>query len=100
MGGAWAILFSSFFMSIMFPTIFALGVKGLGASTKIGGSLLVMAILGGAVFPPLLGLVAKKAGSLAAGYVLPLAGYVAVALYGWAGRRVEREDVAMAPEVL
>ena len=48
--GAGAILITSFFMSIMYPTIFALGVKGLGPDTKLAGSLLVMAIVGGAIF--------------------------------------------------
>lgn len=43
----------SFFMSLMFPTIFALGLKGLGANTKIGGSMIVIAIIGGAIFTPL-----------------------------------------------
>src|SRR5271157_2515487 len=47
--GLWAIFLTSFFMSLMFPTIFALGLKRLGPNTKIGGSLIVMAIIGGAV---------------------------------------------------
>jgi len=81
--GASAILFTSFFMSVMFPTIFALGVKGLGDDTKLGGSFLVMAILGGAIFPPLLGWIARETGSLALGYVLPAAGYVVVAVYAF-----------------
>src|SRR6202012_2486547 len=46
--GLYAILASSFFMSLMFPTIFALGLKDLGPNTKLGGSLLVMTIIGGA----------------------------------------------------
>ena len=72
--GAWAVVASGFFISIMFPTIFALGLKGLGRNTKIGGSLLVMAIVGGAIFPPVLGLIARHTGSLALGYVVPLVG--------------------------
>ena len=81
--GTWAILATSFFMSIMFPTIFALGVKGLGPSTKLGGSLIVMAILGGAIFPPLSGFLARGSG-IAWAYLLPLAGYVVVAAFGFA----------------
>ena len=69
-------------MSIMFPTIFALGVKGLGPNTKLGGSLIVMAILGGALFPPLSGFLARGRG-IAWAYALPLAGYVVVAAYGF-----------------
>ena len=81
--GACAVVASGFFLSIMFPTIFALGLKGLGRNTKIGGSLLVMAIVGGAIFPPVLGLIARQTGSLALGYVVPLAGFCGVALYGF-----------------
>ncbi len=83
MVGAWAVVASGFFLSIMFPTIFALGLKGLGRNTKIGGSLLVMAIVGGAIFPPVLGLIARQTGSLALGYVVPLVGFIGVAVYGF-----------------
>src|SRR6266481_4886217 len=51
--GLWCVFLTSFFMSLMFPTIFALGLKELGPNTKLGGSLLVMAIVGGAVLTPL-----------------------------------------------
>jgi FHS family L-fucose permease-like MFS transporter len=81
--GAYAIVASSFFLSIMFPTIFALGLKGLGPNTKLAGSFLVMAIVGGAIFPPILGWIAKTTGSLAYGYVVPAIGFVGVALYGF-----------------
>ena len=81
--GAWAVVASGFFLSIMFPTIFALGLKGLGRNTKIGGSLLVMAIVGGAIFPPILGLIARQTGSLALGYVVPLIGFIGVAVFGF-----------------
>ncbi len=81
--GAWGVVISGFFISIMFPTIFALGLKGLGRNTKLGGSLLVMAIVGGAIFPPISGLIARQTGSLALGYVVPLIGFIGVALYGF-----------------
>ncbi|WP_260703789.1 L-fucose:H+ symporter permease [Edaphobacter flagellatus] len=83
MVGAWAIVVSGFFISIMFPTIFALGLKGLGCNTKLGGSLLVMAIVGGAIFPPIQGLIARQTGSLALGYVVPAIGFAGVAIYGF-----------------
>ena len=83
-GGAYAIVAASFFLSIMFPTIFALGLKGLGENTKLGGSMLVMAIVGGAVFPLILGAIARSTGSMALGYLVPLVCYVGVALYGFA----------------
>lgn len=81
--GAWAVVASGFFLSIMFPTIFALGLKGLGKNTKLGGSLLVMAVVGGAVFPPVQGLIARETGSVALGYFIPLIGFVGVAIYGF-----------------
>src|SRR5206468_8709872 len=57
--GTWCIFLTSFFMSLMFPTIFALGLKGLGPNTKLGGSLLVMAIIGGAVLTPVMGWISE-----------------------------------------
>jgi FHS family L-fucose permease-like MFS transporter len=81
MAGCVAILVTSFFMSVMYPTIFALGVGGLGEDTKMGGSLLVIGITGGAVFPPAMGWVTKLTGSVALGYILPILGYIVVALY-------------------
>jgi len=81
--GAYAIVGGSFFLSIMFPTIFALGLKGLGENTKLGGSMLVMAIVGGAFFPLVLGWVAKTTGSMAMGYLVPLACFAGVSLYGF-----------------
>ncbi len=88
MSGAWAILITSFFMSVMYPTIFALGVKGLGADTKLGGSLIVMAIVGGAIFPPAMGWVTRLTGSVALGYILPALGYIVVAIYAFAAPRL------------
>jgi len=96
--GAWAVVASGFFLSIMFPTIFALGLKGLGPNTKLAGSLLVMAIVGGAVFPPVLGLIARTSGSWAKGYVVPLLGFVVVALYGFLAPRVQPAEVAAVPQ--
>jgi len=85
--GLWAVFLTSFFMSVMFPTIFALGLKELGPNTKIGGSFLVMAIVGGAVLTPLMGLVAEGS-SIAIAYLVPLAAYALVAIYAFAGARV------------
>jgi FHS family L-fucose permease-like MFS transporter len=81
--GAWGVVASGFFLSIMYPTIFALGLKGLGRNTKIGGSLLVMAIVGGAIFPPVMGLIARQTGSVALGYLVPMTGFLGVAAYGF-----------------
>jgi len=70
--GLWALFATSFFMSLMFPTIFALGLKGLGPNTKIGGSLIVMAIVGGAILTPLMGLIAEARHTIAPAYIVPL----------------------------
>jgi FHS family L-fucose permease-like MFS transporter len=86
--GLWALLMTSFFMSLMFPTIFALGLKGLGANTKIGGSLIVMAIVGGAIYPPAIGLLSEKLGSLALAYGLLLPAYAFIAYYAFMGSKV------------
>ena len=86
--GVWAMVLTSFFMSLMFPTIFALGLKGLGPNTKIGGSLIVMAIIGGAVLTPLMGLINDRTHSVALAYLVPLAGYVVVGLYGFFGSHI------------
>ncbi|HEY1206133.1 MAG: L-fucose:H+ symporter permease [Bryobacteraceae bacterium] len=98
--GLWAIFLTSFFMSLMFPTIFALGIKGLGPDTKIGGSLLVMAIVGGAAFTPIMGLISDATGSMATAMLVPLVCYVFIAWYSFVGSRlgtpalaaVQRED--------
>ncbi len=94
--GAWAVVASGFFLSIMFPTIFALGLKGLGPNTKLAGSLLVMAIVGGALFPPILGLIARNTGSLAKGYIVPLLGFVVVAIYGFLSAKWQPAEGAAA----
>ena len=75
----------AFFMSIMFPTIFSLGISGLGHGTKTGSSLIIMAIVGGALLPPLMGYIADQSGSIQTGYFVPMACVAAVALYAWIG---------------
>lgn len=86
--GLWAIFATSFFMSVMYPTIFALGISGLGRNTKIGGSLIVMSIIGGAVLTPAMGLVSEVSQSIALAYLVPLFGYIGVALYAFFGTRI------------
>jgi MFS transporter, FHS family, L-fucose permease len=75
-------LFSSyFFMSIMFPTIFALGVSDLGALTKKGSSFLVMAVAGGAFCPPIMGLISDHYGT-AVGFLIPLFCFAFISYFG------------------
>jgi FHS family L-fucose permease-like MFS transporter len=82
--GAMCLLTTSLFMSIMFPTIFALGLKGMGEKTKTAGSLLVMAILGGAALTKVMGMLADSSGIQIA-YLVPVACFAGVALYAWFG---------------
>lgn len=79
--GAGAVLASSFLLAPTFPTIFASGLIGLGNATKLGGSLIVMSIVGGALFPPLLGLIARIQNSYAQGYIAVVVCHAVVALY-------------------
>jgi FHS family L-fucose permease-like MFS transporter len=97
--GLWCVFLTSFFMSLMFPTIFALGLKGLGPNTKLGGSLLVMAIVGGAVLTPLMGLISEKTHSLALAYSVPLLAYVIIALYSFWGSHQRNPKFKLMPGV-
>ena len=90
--GLWAIFVTSFFMSVMFPTIFALGIDGLDRNTKIGGSLIVMAIVGGAVLTPLMGWISQTQHSIARAYMVPLFCYCVIALYSFVGVRMKRRQ--------
>lgn len=85
--GLAAVFMTSFFMSLMFPTIFALGLKGLGPNVKLGGSLIVMAIIGGALFPPVMGLVSEHFNSMAIAYIVPLISYIYITYYSFAGSK-------------
>ena len=85
--GVWALVISSFFMSLMFPTIFALGVKGLGPNTKIGGSMIIMAIIGGAIWTPLMGWISDSTNSMAYAMIIPLVSYIYVGYYALFGSK-------------
>ncbi len=94
-GGGWAgvvgVMASFFFMSIMFPTIFALSIRGLGEHTKLGSSLLVMSIVGGAIMTPLMGYIADR-GGMRVGFVIPLICFVVIAIYGGIWQKLESKD--------
>ena len=76
-----------FFMSIMFPTIFALSIKSLGKNTKQGASFLVMAVAGGAVFPPIMGAVADTYG-MAVGFLTPIPLFLFIRYYAVRGHKI------------
>jgi FHS family L-fucose permease-like MFS transporter len=82
--GLWALVGTSFFMSIMYPTIFSLGIKDLGEHTKLGASILVMAIIGGAVLTLAMGRLSDLAG-IANSLLIPLLCFIFVAYYGIKG---------------
>lgn len=73
----------AFFMSIMFPTIFSMGIDGLGHNTKIGSSLIVMSIVGGAFLPPILGIISDQTSSIQYGYVVPLVCFLVILLFAF-----------------
>jgi FHS family L-fucose permease-like MFS transporter len=83
--GLIALAATSFFMSIMFPTIFALSIKDLGPRTKSGASLLVMAIVGGAVITAAMGFLSDKT-AISAAMMIPAACFMIVALFGYSHR--------------
>lgn len=95
--GGWAgvicLMASFFFMSIMFPTIFALSIRGLGEHTKMGSSMLVMSIVGGAIMTPIMGLIADK-GGMRIGFIIPLACFLYIAAYAAAWRNLEAKDAS------
>jgi len=86
--GVLALFMTSFFMSLMFPTIFALGIKELGPNTKLGGSLMVMSIIGGAVFPPIEGLIFGATRSMASAMAVLLVCYAFITHYAFTGSKV------------
>ncbi|GAB2979415.1 L-fucose:H+ symporter permease [Mucilaginibacter puniceus] len=87
--GVWAIFFTSFFMSLMYPTNFALSIRELGQNAKMGGSIMVMAIVGGAVLPPLMGYIAEASHSMAIAMVIPLVGYLYITYYALSGSKLK-----------
>jgi len=86
--GVGAVFMTSFFMSLMFPTIFALGIKELGPNTKLGGSIIIMSIIGGACAPPAMGLIFQATHSMAVAMMVPMLCYVFITYYAFYGSRV------------
>lgn len=86
-----AIYLIFFFMSIMFPTIFALAIKELGPKTKKASSYLIMSIVGGAIFPPFMGWIADMY-SMSIGFLAPLPFFIYIFYYGLSGHKVIVND--------
>ncbi len=83
----WSLISLGLYNSIMWPSIFALAIAGLGKNTSQGSSLLVMAILGGALIPPLQGFMADKIG-LHISFIIPIFCYIYLAFYAWKVRSI------------
>jgi MFS transporter, FHS family, L-fucose permease len=86
----WAILGIGLFDSVMWSNIFSLAIEGLGPLKSEGSSLLVMAILGGAVLPRIQGSLADHHG-IQSSFVVPIFAFAYIAFYGWKGHRIGRE---------
>ena len=87
-----ALFLSYFFMSIMFPTIFALGIKDLGANTKRAASFIVVSIVGGAICPVLMGNIAD-ATNMRLSFIIPLIGFIVIAYYGLVGYKIKTKNL-------
>jgi hypothetical protein len=85
------VFLSYFFMSIMFPTIFALGIFGLGARAKKASAFIVMAIMGGAILPKLMGSVADQY-DMSRGFIVPMMCFVLITLYGFGWPKLSNAD--------
>jgi MFS transporter, FHS family, L-fucose permease len=80
----YAVVLIPFFMSIMFPTIFAMGISGLGEEAKIGSSFLVMSIVGGAIFPLAMGQISDATGgNIQLAYLVPILGFIVIGYFAW-----------------
>lgn len=87
-----ALFLSFFFMSIMFPTIFALGIYGLGVKAKKASGFIVMAIMGGAIMPKIMGHLGDTY-NMSVGFIMPLICFAIVAIYGFAWPKLSKTNL-------
>jgi FHS family L-fucose permease-like MFS transporter len=80
--------------SIMFPTIFALSLSGLGENTKVGSSVLVMSIVGGALLPPVMGWLSDRT-NIQYAFSVPVIAYLVVLVFAVVSDRTERRLVTL-----
>ncbi|HVG14065.1 MAG TPA: L-fucose:H+ symporter permease [Chitinophagaceae bacterium] len=88
-----------FFMSIMFPTIFSLGIQKLGADTEYGSSLIIMSIVGGAILPRLFGYISDATGNIQYGYIVPLICFLVVVYFGLKGYKPKLSYDKILPDL-
>ncbi|MCO5947796.1 L-fucose:H+ symporter permease [Mucilaginibacter flavidus] len=87
-----ALMGVTFFMSIMFPTVFSLSIRGLGSRTKLGSSLVIMGIVGGATIPPIMGLISDLS-NIRFAYLVPIVSFVYI--FYFARRNLNVKNVEM-----
>lgn len=92
----YTLMLTPFFMSIMFPTIFALGIKNLGEEAKLASSFLVMAIIGGAFTPLMMGLISDKTGSIQIAYIMPVICFAFILYFGLKGHKIKQLQPVIA----
>jgi MFS transporter, FHS family, L-fucose permease len=85
-----SIMIIYFFMSIMFPTIFSLSIRNLGAQVKIGSGLVIMAIVGGAILPPITGWISLS--GIEYSLIVPIIAFVVIFFFGLVGYKVAKES--------
>jgi FHS family L-fucose permease-like MFS transporter len=90
----YAVIGIAFFMSIMFPTIFSLGIRDAGPDTEMGSSLIIMSIIGGALLPLLFGAISDATGNIQHGYAVPL---LCFAVTAWFARATLAQPAVAAP---
>jgi FHS family L-fucose permease-like MFS transporter len=88
----YGLLVIAFFMSIMFPTVFSLSIRGLGSKTKLGSSLVIMGIVGGAIIPPIMGKVSDLS-SIQYAYLIPIASFLYIGYFGLRNLKVKKLEV-------
>lgn len=87
-----ALMGVTFFMSIMFPTVFSLSIRGLGSKTKLGSSLVIMGIVGGATIPPVMGWVSDMS-NIRFAYLVPIVCFVYIFYFAYRNLNVKKVDM-------
>jgi FHS family L-fucose permease-like MFS transporter len=90
-----ALIGVTFFMSIMFPTIFSLSIRGLGSKTKLGSSLVIMGIVGGAIIPPIMGKVSDLS-NIQYAYLVPIICFLYILYFAYRNLKVKKVELAVS----
>jgi len=90
-----ALIGVAFFMSIMFPTIFSLSIRGLGSKTKLGSSLVIMGIVGGAIIPPIMGKVSDLS-NIQYAYLVPIICFSYILYFAYRNLKVKKVEMVVS----